>query len=113
MLTVQQAYALDSKMDDGLPQSGNVTAIYLNSNINTATFTWAAGGGAEGAYQGNYTVANPTTAATPGSSTTCYDNSSAASGTPGVSGAAQHYSVEINNGANVNCALSFRMQAGD
>jgi hypothetical protein len=29
-LTVSQAYNIDNKIDDGLPQSGNVTAIYTN-----------------------------------------------------------------------------------
>ena len=113
MLTVQQAYAIDSKMDDGFPQSGNVTATYLNMNINPSSITWAAGGGVSGAYSGSAYQPAPTNSATAGSSTTCYDNSSAASGTPGVAGAVQHYSVEISNGANVNCALSFKMQAGD
>jgi hypothetical protein len=46
-------------------------------------------------------------------SPSCYDNSSAPGGTPGVGVAAQHYSVEISGGANVNCALTFKMQAGD
>jgi prepilin-type N-terminal cleavage/methylation domain-containing protein len=112
MLTVQQAYAIDQKIDDGFPQSGNVTAQYLNAAINDGV-TWAAGGGVAGASGGTYAAPSPTTVATPGSSTTCYDNSSTASGTPGVNGAAQHYSLEIGNGANVNCALSFKMQAGD
>jgi prepilin-type N-terminal cleavage/methylation domain-containing protein len=106
-VTVQQAYAVDAKVDDGLPQTGNVTANYQNwdlfaNYVNGAV--WAAGGGVAGASG---------TAATAGSSTTCYDNSSSATGTPGISGAVQHYSVEISNGANSNCALSFRMQAGD
>jgi hypothetical protein len=111
-LTVQQAYAIDAKVDDGLAQTGRVTAQFLGYDYDgdARTRQWAGGGGIAGA-QGSGSV--PTTNATPGSSTTCYDNSSAASGTPGVAGAAQHYSVEISNGAGVNCALSFRMQAGD
>jgi len=117
MLTVQQAYAIDLKMDDGLPQSGNVTATYLNFALNASTIVWAAGGGNQGAsvYNGSNpsNLYGPSTVATAGSSTTCYDNSSAASGTPGVAGAAQHYSLEMNNGSDVNCALSFKMQAGD
>jgi prepilin-type N-terminal cleavage/methylation domain-containing protein len=112
-LTVQQAYAIDSKVDDGFPQSGNVTAKYQNWTIFASGGTsyygygayWASGGGVVGPGNGS--------AATPGSATTCYDNSSAASGTPGVADTAQHYSIEISNGANNNCALSFRMQAGD
>ena len=91
-LTVQQAYAIDSKMDDGLPQKGNVVAQYVNG-VNTGQ-KWAAGGGAFGASD---------TSATPGSSTTCYDNNSVASGT-------QTYSVKQNNGTGVNCAMSFQFQ---
>ncbi|HEX4231138.1 MAG TPA: hypothetical protein VHZ07_20845 [Bryobacteraceae bacterium] len=48
----------------------------------------------------------PYSTATAGSSTTYFDNGN-------VAGATQQYSVEISNGNNVNCALSFRMQAGD
>jgi hypothetical protein len=81
-------------------------AMFLNQGTN-----WAAGGGVQGAWQwGVNNDEAPTTTATPGSATTCYDNSSAASGTPGVGGAVQHYSVEISSGSNVNCALSFRFQ---
>lgn len=94
-LTVQQAYAIDQKIDDGLPQRGVVLANYIASN--GANIQWAAGGGAFG---------QNGAAATPGSSTTCFDNGS-------VSGATQKYSVEINNGANANCALSFQLKAGD
>jgi prepilin-type N-terminal cleavage/methylation domain-containing protein len=111
-LTVQQAYAIDAKVDDGMAQTGRVTAQFLSWDYDGDgnTRQWAGGDGIAGA-QGSGSV--PTTNATPGSSTTCYDNSTAASGTPGVSGATQHYSLEISNGANVTCALSFKMQAGD
>jgi prepilin-type N-terminal cleavage/methylation domain-containing protein len=105
-LTAFQASAIDMKIDDGLPQSGRVTALYVNEPT--------AGGTPYGAWAGAASGSNgPTTAATVGSATTCYDNSSAASGTPGVNGATQHYSLEISSGSNVTCALSFRMQAGD
>jgi hypothetical protein len=50
-------------------------------------------------------VGTTDTSATPASSTTCYDN--------GNLGGIQHYSLTQNNGAGVNCALSFKMQAGD
>jgi prepilin-type N-terminal cleavage/methylation domain-containing protein len=96
-LTVQQAYAIDKKIDDGLPQQGGVTAMYVNPN----SASWAAGGGAQGAAVDPTNA--PTTAATPGSATTCYDNSN-------VGGATQQYSVEMSGGSNVNCALSFRFQ---
>jgi prepilin-type N-terminal cleavage/methylation domain-containing protein len=112
-LTVQQAYALDTKVDDGLPQSGNVTAKYQNWTIYASGGSsfygygayWASGGGVTGA--GNGEGANA------GSAITCYDNSSSPTGTPGNAGATPHYSIEISNGMNNNCALSFKMQAGD
>jgi hypothetical protein len=97
--SVLQAYNIDKKIDDGYPQTGSVTAMYLNDTWNTRA-AWAANGAA-GA---------PDTSATAGSTTTCYDNSATTSGTPGVAGATQHYSTEMNNGNSVNCALSFRFQ---
>jgi prepilin-type N-terminal cleavage/methylation domain-containing protein len=98
-LTVAQAQSIDSKIDDGLPQSGNVTAVLVYSQY----AIWSAGGGGYGASTGFQGQGNPTTAATPGSATTCYDNG-------GAGGATQQYSVEISGGANINCALSFRFQ---
>ena len=106
-LTVAQAAAIDAKIDDGLPQLGNVTAQYSANYM-----VWAAGGGNVGASGGSWQD-TPTTAATPGSTTTCYDNSTDPSGTPGINGAAQHYSMEMSNGSLVNCALSFKFQTGD
>ena len=50
-LTVQQAYSIDNKIDDGFPGTGNITAQYNNDGMN-----WAAN--------------TPTS-----SSTTCYSNS--------------------------------------
>lgn len=94
-IPVQQAYTIDMKIDDGLPQSGRVTALF-----NGVLYIWA----------GSTTVSGPFTTATAGSATTCFDNSATASGTPGVGGANQHYSVEINSGTGPNCALSFRFQ---
>jgi hypothetical protein len=96
-LTVAQASSIDKKIDDGLPQSGTVTAQYLNVTLSNWCPSWA---GVQSVTQG------PTTTATPGSATTCYDNGN-------TGGNTQQYSVEISNGANVNCALSFKMQAGD
>ncbi len=87
-LSVQQAYAMDRKVDDGMPQSGNVTATF------PVGYGWA--GTADSS-------SVPYTTATPGSSTTCFDNGN-------VAGAAQQYSVEINNGSNNNCALSFQFK---
>jgi hypothetical protein len=112
MLTVAQAYSMDKKIDDGLPQSGKVTAMSIDQGA-VSIVTWAGNGGGNlhhGASSGFDGSGGPTTTATAGTSTTCYDNSAAASGTPGVAGAAQHYSMEIGTGNNANCALSFRMQ---
>ena len=102
-LTVAQAYAIDKKIDDGLPQSGSVLAVYDNEaangygNYNPDTFVWVNPGGNSVLYNGL------TTTATPGSSTTCYDNGNVAS-------APQKYSLTQNSGAGMNCALSFRFQ---
>jgi prepilin-type N-terminal cleavage/methylation domain-containing protein len=101
-LTVAQAYAIDAKMDDGLPQSGRVIAAYINANGNGGNFgapVWVNPG------SGSYSVIEwgITTAAVAGSSTTCYDNG-------GVGSATQKYSLEQNGGASVNCALSFQFQ---
>ncbi len=78
------------KIDDGYPQTGNVTATYLNWDA----IAWAGTGDI---------AVSPYTTATPGSSTTCFDNGNTA-------GQPQQYSMEQNNGAGVNCALSFRFQ---
>jgi len=83
-ITARQAYDIDKKLDDGLPQTGNVTAMYVLSS-------------------GNTLIGASDTSATAGDTTTCYDNGNA-------SGATQQYSLEINGGAGVNCVLSFKFQ---
>lgn len=93
-LSVAQAYTIDGKIDDGLPQSGNVIASYNTWSAPSGCLGWSAGGGAFGAGG---------VGATPGSATTCYDNGN-------VGGATQQYSVEQSGGSNINCALSFRFQ---
>jgi prepilin-type N-terminal cleavage/methylation domain-containing protein len=93
-IPVAEAYAIDQKMDDGFPQSGNVMAWYLNSNQ-----VWTDGTNAT-------TTAGepkPYAGALAGSSTTCYDNSN-------TSAAVTTYSLEISNGSYPNCALSFKFQ---
>jgi prepilin-type N-terminal cleavage/methylation domain-containing protein len=95
-MAVLQASSIDTKLDDGLPQSGRVTAMYLTNNGGQYV-TWAGT---------STTQSAPWTAATPGSSATCFDNGNTA-------GIQQTYSVGQNNGAGINCALSFQMQAGD
>jgi prepilin-type N-terminal cleavage/methylation domain-containing protein len=78
-LTVAQAYAIDQKIDDGLPTTGRVQTQYDNGGI----------------------ANSPNTATAGGTSASCYDTTT------------KLYSIAQSNGANVNCALSFRMQAGD
>ncbi len=95
-LTVSQAYAIDSKIDDGLPQFGKVMALYDNGFP-----MWAGGPLSAGA--SSLATGGPTTAATPGSAQTCYDNGN-------VNGKAQTYSLEQSGGTGVNCALSFQFQ---
>jgi prepilin-type N-terminal cleavage/methylation domain-containing protein len=98
-LTVAQAAAIDKKIDDGMPQTGAVVALVANA--------WSAGGGftTAGSYWTGTSGASPGTAAPP-SATTCYDNG-------GNAANQMAYSVTQSNGNGVNCALSFRMQAGD
>ncbi len=76
-LTVKQAYDIDMKIDDGLPQSGRVLAVYPVSTIDGDGVYWAIGGGAgnDGAHgASDYPVGHGS--AVPGlSSITCYDNS--------------------------------------
>jgi prepilin-type N-terminal cleavage/methylation domain-containing protein len=95
-LRVVQAYQIDKKIDDGLPQSGQVTAQYSDWGTFGASigYGWAGSGGVTG---------GPYTTATAGSSTTCFDNGNTA-------GAAQQYSLAQNKGNGMNCALSFEFQ---
>jgi prepilin-type N-terminal cleavage/methylation domain-containing protein len=101
-LSAQQAYALDKKIDDGLPQSGSVVALYDNATLAGSLFpSWAGGSSAAGASTG---ANGPTTSATNQSSTTCYDNG-------GGSGVMQYsLGTTTSNGTNLNCALSFKFQ---
>jgi prepilin-type N-terminal cleavage/methylation domain-containing protein len=119
-MTVSQAFNLDTKIDDGLPQSGTVTATYTNSS----GIQWSAGGGVTASNTpfkpslhdalgisdamasgggGPAPFGTPNTAATPSTSTTCYDNGN-------VNGAVQKYTMGNNAGRNVNCAVSIGVQ---
>jgi len=113
LLTVNQAYAIDIKTDDGLPQSGNVIAMVATSAGGGGQ--WAAGGPASNAAppdESNFGDYNSATGGPvqsvgdigdgmPAGSLSCYD---------GSMGLPERYSVAISNGANVNCWLSFRFQ---
>lgn len=103
-LTVQQAYNIDKKIDDGLPQSGVITACYINYGITSGNTLYAAGGGqqGDGGYSAAYMFCTPDTTLTAPASTNCFDNN-------GVSGGTQKYSVTQNSNTQ-NCALSFKFQ---
>lgn len=103
-LSVVQAYAIDSKIDDGLPQSGKAIAVAPHGG----TAYWAAGN--LGAYNGNvgeftWPSGGPSNVNTPASAITCYDNGN-------VNGATQKYSLGsiTGNGGNINCWLSIQFQ---
>ncbi len=113
-ITVQQAYNIDAKIDDGLPQSGRVTAIFDDGH-----FYWASGNAGMLNYPGGNgglvnwwaypaPVNNPATAVgETGDSATCYDVGKG-------NKLPVTYSTGGNNSPNnsqqVNCALSFRFQ---
>jgi prepilin-type N-terminal cleavage/methylation domain-containing protein len=109
-LTVSQAYNIDTKIDDGFPQSGRVLALDAAAReLVSFSNAWAAGG-SFGMGAQDPTTHGPVVAgdgvSTPGSPTTCYDNG-------GASGGTEVYSTGYQGGANLNCALSFKMQGGD
>ncbi|HEU5048425.1 MAG TPA: prepilin-type N-terminal cleavage/methylation domain-containing protein [Rickettsiales bacterium] len=104
-ISVQQAASIDSKIDDGLPMTGAVTACYQNSFVYSGEAAFAAGknlAGADAGWDVNFQRCNPTTAATPYATTNCFDNNN-------VGGGTQQYSTS-KNGAILNCALSFEFQ---
>jgi prepilin-type N-terminal cleavage/methylation domain-containing protein len=90
-LSVNQAYNLDKKVDDGLPQSGHVIAQYVANSY---------------AWSGPDNGPTDTTTPTPPSPSSCYDDG-------GVTGTMRKYSVSENGGNSGLCALSFQMQGGD
>lgn len=100
MVSPYQAFSIDQKMDDGLPQTGNVIAARWRKDVQPAcciTFSWAGTNVLDG------TNPRPSTAATASSSSTCYDNNNTA-------GAVQKYSMSQNGGNGINCGLSFKLQ---
>ncbi len=98
-LTVSQAYAIDKKIDDGMPTSGAILAAYTNIGANGYGSDY---GGPVYVNPSGYSV-SPGTGAIQGTANTCYDNGNTA-------GAIQQYSVEQNGGSGMNCALSFQFQ---
>jgi len=90
-IPVRVAYNIDNKIDDGLPQSGNVLASVLYAPSATWPMIWV---------QNDNTATDAITA----SATTCYDNGGDSSG------AIKTYSISQNGGNGLNCALSFKFQ---
>ena len=88
-LTVQQAYAMDKKLDDGLPYSGNIWAIYIDWD----PFYLDRDNTVSAYYRSFYTTAVPAT------KTSCTDN--------GGLGGTQNYSIKSASN-KLNCALSVR-----
>ena len=86
---VWQAYAIDTKIDDGLPQSGGVTDQFDYGGA----VQWGSGFG----------FAPAPGSSAPALSTSCYDNG-------GNAAVTATYSMEENGGNGSNCALSFRFQ---
>jgi prepilin-type N-terminal cleavage/methylation domain-containing protein len=104
IIPVRLAYAIDQKMDDGLPQSGMVTARAPMWPNASAPVQWAGDGGAAGNTVIHVTGAGPLGAEPPSggpTSDSCYDNNSTA-------GVVSNYSMKTNNGNNNACALSFQ-----
>lgn len=80
-LSVIQAYNIDKKIDDGFPTTGDVQATYINGADGNVPPIIAPNAGAD-------------------SASTCYN----------TGGSTPAYSIGYQNGAGVNCALSFRFQ---
>lgn len=110
-LTVAQAHAIDQKIDDGMPVSGNVLAAYVNGTPNNPVATaagygtgwgtpdWVNPGGTSYTSPG---MIIPPSSAIQGSAQTCYDNGDSAGATP-------QYSMSQGSN-NLNCALTFKFQ---
>ena len=97
IFTPAQAYAIDKKIDDGLPQSGKITAM-----MGGAWSGWASNSiscdpvncGAVVAGDGVQTTATQYT---------CYDNNN-------IAGATEKYSTNSIAVNNINCGLSWEFQ---
>lgn len=108
-LTVAEAYNIDTKLDDGMPQFGRIMAIYPNDYLGGAV--WAAQCDWESSQQcdgdnDNSSNGGPVTDIGNsgngfGITNPCYDNSS---------GVPERYAINHNKGADISCALSFQFQ---
>lgn len=114
-MTVKEAYDIDAKVDDGLPQFGVVMAMYSNPSgrdpFSGVGSVGAIGGTVDtsasntngGAVDASGLPVNGGNIKTPANSTTCYDNGN-------IVGAIEKYSITTNRGMGINCALSFKFQ---
>jgi prepilin-type N-terminal cleavage/methylation domain-containing protein len=91
-MTVSQAFSIDTKIDDGLPLTGHVQANRLCCTSNTIV---------------NSTNIRDTEDIPSDTPTTCGVNNYNNGPVPQY---ASHYSMNQNNGAGQNCALSFQFQ---
>jgi len=111
LFTPLQAYSIDSKIDDGLPQFGRAITYAGDGKSQ-----WSAGGPGTSQGNGQYSSANGTkdsvthgpvtstttpSRSTPASSTTCYDNGN-------VANATEQYSVGTNGGLNCHLMIQFQ-----
>jgi prepilin-type N-terminal cleavage/methylation domain-containing protein len=114
VFTVLQAYSIDTKLDDGLPQTGHIftfdgskTGSGWSSNTNPASSVGIDYIGTVGDYDsvthGPITAATSPAVITPPTSTTCYDNGNTPNGV-------EQYSLGTNGGSGINCNLTFQFQ---
>ena len=104
IFTPKQAYLIDNKVDDGLPQFGKVTAM--------AGGIWAANRNNNPNFGGDCddplgvcgpVVAGDGIATDPTKSYNCYDNNN-------IAGATEQYSTNLASVENINCGLSWEFQ---
>ena len=100
IISVAQTAAMDKKIDDGLPISGKVMAF---ANYNSLYSIGGIGFANGDASLWNNGITLPGSSPIPPSTTTCYDNNNSTSNPV-------TYSTSQNNGAGLNCALSFQFQ---
>lgn len=99
-MKVSQAYAIDTKIDDGKAGGGTVRPFsYIYDAFQYLMYPTGTGAMVGGPF-GSMNIG---TGSYPGSSSSCVDNG-------GVAGVAWDYSMTQNGGNGLNCALSFKFQ---
>ncbi len=95
------AFAIDSKIDDGLPHSGNITVMFpYDDPLPVKRAMWKLETSLAVANYATGSLSPPTSAAQAKDSS-CTDNND-------MGGATQRYTLSVNEGNGQNCALSFR-----